>query len=303
MPVTLRKDTAEEIIRLALSGQDHRGVIVDIIDATFVDDTVRFFQHVVEAKFETETITFDWYREHFLDEEIDKAEFAWNSGLNLKTIGNKRGSQARQIVIDESLEHFDKFLELLESLTDDDVSVDFSITWRGVTVNLDLNETIVVINALAVRRAGRRGGTWSTLGKQVEAPLMETLCRTFDVVPRHFTRALSDDKSLREIDYYLIAPNGRRAKCEVKLMGRGNPEGADAIHARESDVLMASTLSDLAKIQLDNAGVLWTELQTPNGFLRFQHTLSALGIPHTRLDQNEDHTDRIERAIQATLYS
>ena len=301
MPVTLRKDTAEEIIRLALNGQDHRGVIVDLIDATFVDDAVQFLQDVVNAKSETSTITFDWYREHFLNEEIDKAEFAWNSGLNLKTIGNKRGSQARRVVIDESLEHFDKFLQLLESLTDDDIGVDLSLTRSGVTVNLDLSETMVVINALAVRRAGRRGGTWSTLGKQVEAPLVETLCRTFDVAPTYFTRALSDDNSLREIDYYLISPNGRRTKCEVKLMGKGNPEGADAIHARESDVFLASTLSELNKTQLDNAGVLWTQLQTPNGFLRFQNTLSALGIPHTRLDESEDHTDRIERAIRATF--
>ena len=301
MPITLRKDTAEEIIRLALNGQDHRGVIVDIIDATFVDDAVRFFQNVVTAKFETETITFDWYREHFLDEEIDKAEFAWNSGLNLKTIGNKRGSEAKRVVIDEGLDHIDKFLELLESLTDDDISVDLSITWRGVTVSLDLNETLVVINALAVRRAGRRGGAWSTLGKQVEAPLMETLCRVFDVAPAHFTRALSDDNSLREIDYYLLSPSGRRTKCEVKLMGRGNPESADAIHARETDVFLASKLSELNKTQFDNAGVLWTQLQTHNGFLRFQNTLSALGIPHTRLDESENHTDRIERAIRATF--
>ena len=301
MPITLRKDTAEEIIRLALNGQDHRGVIVDIIDATFVDDAVRFFQNVVTAKFETETITFDWYREHFLDEGIDKTEFAWNSGLNLKTIGNKRGSQAKRVVIDEGLDHIDKFLELLESLTVEDVSIDLSITWRGVTVHLDLNETMVVINALAVRRAGRRGGAWSTLGKQVEAPLMETLCRVFDVAPAHFTRALSDDSSLREIDYYLLSPSGRRTKCEVKLMGKGNPESADAIHARETDVFLASTLSDLNKTQLDNAGVLWTQLQIPNGFLRFQNTLSALGIPHTRLDESEDHTDRIERAIRATF--
>lgn len=301
MQVTLRKETVEEIIRLALNGQDHRGVVVDLIDAAFIGDAVQFFQKVVTAKFETETITFDWYREHFLDEGIDKAEFAWNSGLNLKTIGNKRGSQAKRVVIDEGLNHLDKFLELLESLTDDDISIDLSITWRGVTVNLDLNETMVVINALAVRRAGRRGGAWSTTGKQVEGPIMETLCRTFDVNPIHFTRALSDDNSLREIDYYLIAPNGRRVKCEVKLMGKGNPESADAIHARETDVFLASTLSELNKTQFDNAGVLWTQLQIPNGFLRFQDTLSALGIPHTRLDENEDHSDRIERAIRATL--
>lgn len=303
MPVTLRDETVEEIIRLALNGQDHRGVVVDIIDAAFVDDAVRFFQNVVSAKFETETITFDWYREHFLDEEIDNAEFAWNSGLNLKTIQNRRGSQARQVVIDESLEHFDTFLELLESLTDEDIGVDLSLTWRGVTVHLDLNETMVVINALAVRRAGRRGGVWSMVGKQAEAPLMETMCRVFEVAPRFYSDSLSSDDSVREVDYYLLPPDGGRVRCEVKLMGAGNPESSDGPIARGSRVFVASTLSEQNKVVLESHNILWTQLQTDNGILRFQDTLSELGIPHTRLDENEDHADRIERAIRATLDS
>ena len=301
MPVTLRQDTVEEIISLALNGLDHRRVVVDIIDAAFVDDSVQFFQNVVTAKIETETITFDWYREHFLDESIDNAEFAWNSGLNLKTIQNRRGSQARQVVIDESLEHFDTFLELLESLTDEDIGVDLSLTWRGVTVNLDLNETMVVINALAVRRAGRRGGAWSAVGKQVESPLMETLCRVFEVDPRFYTDSMRDDDSVREVDYYLLPPSGGRARCEVKLMGAGNPESSDGPIARGSRVFVASTLSEQNKVVLDSHNILWTQLQTDNGLLRFQDTLSELGIPHTHLDENEDHADRIERAMRATL--
>lgn len=301
MPVTLRKDTVEEVIRLALNGQDHRGVVIDLIDAAFVDDAVQFFQQVVTAKFGTETITFDWYREHFLDEELDNAEFAWNSGLNVKTIQNMRRSSARQVIIDESLEHLDDFLELLESLTDEDIGVNLSLTWRGVTVDLDLNETMVVINALAVRRAGRRGGVWSAVGKQVEAPLMEALCRVLEVAPRHYVGSLSDDDSVREVDYYLLPPDGSRARCEVKLMGAGNPESSDGPIARGSRVFVASTLSEQNKVVLDSHDILWTELQIANGFLRFQDTLSELGIPYTRLDENEDHAERIERAIRATL--
>lgn len=301
MPITLRQETVEEIIRLALNGQDHRGVVVDLIDAAFIGDAVQFFQKVVTAKFETETITFDWYREHFLNEELDKAEFAWNSGLNVKTIKNKRRSEAKQVVIDESLEHFDDFLELLESLTDEDIRIDLSLTWRGVSVDLDLNETLVVINALAVRRAGRRGGVWSAVGKQVEAPLMETLCRALEVEPRFYIDSLRDDESVREVDYYLLPPDGSRARCEVKLMGAGNPESSDGPIARGSRVFVASTLSEKNKAVLASHDILWTELQTVNGFLRFRDTLSELGIPYANLDENEDHSDRIERAIRATL--
>ena len=128
---------------------------------------------------------------------------------------------------------------------------------------------------------------------------METLCRLFEVEPRYFTRALADDDSLREVDYYLLPPHGDRARCEVKLMGLGNPESADAIHARDTDVFVASTLSATNRQQLNDAGALWTELQVPNGFLRFQKTLDELGIPHTPRDEFSD--GEIESAIRRTL--
>ena len=222
-----------------------------------------------------------------------------NGGLNMKTITNKRKSARKEIVIEETLSHYEKFRELIDSLNDERFNIDLSLTLGDVTVRLDLNESLVVINALAVRRAAIRGGAWSSAGKRVEAPLMETLCRLFEVKLRYFTRALADDDSLREIDYYLISPEDSPAKCEVKLMGRGNPEGADAIHARDTDVFVASTLSETNKRQLDDAGVLWTELQVPNGFLRFQKTLDALGIPHTPRDGFSE--DDIESAIRRTL--
>ena len=41
-------------------------------------------------------------------------------------------------------------------------------------------------------------------------------------------------ESLREVDFYLIGKKPeKRYRCEVKLMGKGNPEGADVIHARD----------------------------------------------------------------------
>ena len=299
MAVTLRRDTVAEVIRRVLAGRDHRDVIIDLIDAAFISDVLRFFEQVVCAKFRDKDITPDWYRANFLDVRLDKQDFAMNGGLNMKTIKNKRKSERKDIVIEETLEHYDQLLELFNSLSDDSVNIDLRLTFKKITVELDLNESLVVINALAVRRAAIRGGAWSSLGKQVEGPLMETLCRLFGVEPRYFTRALADDDSLREVDYFLIPTHGRRAKCEVKLMGQGNPEGADAIHARDTDVFVASTLSDTNKRQLDEAGVLWTELQVEDGFLRFQKTLEAFSIPHTARD-DVSGTD-IESAIRHTL--
>ena len=299
MAITLRTDAVAEVIRRVLAGRDHRDVVVDSIDAVFLSDAFDFFEQVVYAKIRKAHITTDWYREHFLDDGLDKQEIAMNGGLNMKTIGNKRQSTRKQIVIEEAKNHYDKFLDLVDSLSDDKFNIDLSLTLGDATVRLDLNESLVVINALAVRRAAIRGGAWSSAGKQVEAPLMETLCRMFQVEPRYFTRALDDDDSLREVDYFLIPPHRSQAKCEVKLMGRGNPESADAIHARDTDVFVASTLSDTNKQQLDTAGVLWTELQVENGFLRFQETLDELDIPYT--PRNEFSDSEIESAIRDTL--
>lgn len=273
-----------------------------MIDGLFVSDVVQFFEQVVRAKLGHESISTDWYRNHFLDSgRFGKDEFAWNGGLNIKTIGNKRKSTRREIVIEEAIAHHDKFLDLVEELNDSEIDVDLSLTLRDVTVHLNLNESLVVINALAVRRAALRGGVWSTAGKQVEGPLMEVLCRLFGVQESHFTRSLENDGSLREVDFYLHPPQGESAKCEVKLMGQGNPEGADAVIARDSRVFVASTLSDTNKTQLNGLGVLWTELQVQDGFLRFAQTLERLGIPHTKLDESVDHSDAIERAINQTF--
>ena len=301
MPITIKAETAAEVIQLAVSGQDHRGVVVDIIDQLFVSEVVEFFGEVALAKMRRKDISLDWYRERFLNETLESSEFALNAGLNMKTIKNKRQTERREVVIEESLEHFDKFIALIDSLNDDDINIDLSLKVRGVAVQLNLNESLLVINVLAVKRAAIRGGVWSTVGKQVEGPLMETLCRLFKVDSRNFTRALAEDGSLREVDYYLLPPDGSQAKCEMKLMGMGNPESADAVVARGSRVFVASTMSDINKTQMDERDVLWTELQTRNGFLRFGETLRELGIPYSELPAKSDYTQDIERAIQATF--
>ena len=301
MKITLHPDIAAEIIRRVLNGVDHRDVVVDLIDGIFVSEAIEFFKRIVQAKIDNASITMDWYRRHFLDEGLDKGDFATNAGLNLKTIGNKRGTQRKEIIIEESLEHFEKLVQLVESLNDDSVNIDLSLSIRGVAVRLNLNESLIVINALAVKRATIRGGAWSSSGKLVEGPLMETLCRLFRVDDQYFTKSIIGDKQLREVDYYLLPPSGEQLKCEMKLMGKGNPESADAVIARGSSVFVASTLSDTNKTQLDSLRVHWTELQTKNGFLRFEKTLEAVGIPHTKLERKDDYTDEIDRAVRAVF--
>ena len=303
MPLTLQRPTIAEIVRLALMGRDHRAVVGTLIDEMFVADVLDFFGKVVDAKINDTVITRDWYEREFMSNDLSSSELAWNAGTTLKTIKNSRGTARRAIVIEEALTHHRRFLELINEFDDGQVGVTLGLTFRSVTVELDLSETFIVINALAVRRSGLRGGAWSTAGKQVEGPLMEVLCALHDVNPSRYRRMSIDDAPLREVDFYLVDSDGREAKCEVKLMGSGNPESADTFIARESKVFVASNLSDLNKQQFNDMGVLWTELQSANGFVRFGKTLAQLGIPHRPLHPTGDHSRTIARAVSAYLGS
>jgi len=86
----------------------------------------------------------------------------------------------------------------------------------------------------------------------------------------------------REIDFYLVKGD-EEYKCEVKLMGKGNPESADAVIARDSKVFVADKLSQTNKNQLDHLGVEWVELRSSNGYLRFATVLDNLEIPHRNI--------------------
>jgi len=71
-------------------------------------------------------------------------------------------------------------------------------------------------------------------------------------------------------------------------MGRGNPESADAVIARDSRIFVADKLSDTNKKQLNSRKVEWVELRSDGGFKRFETVLYHLKIPHGKLPENID---------------
>jgi hypothetical protein len=79
-----------------------------------------------------------------------------------------------------------------------------------------------------------------------------------------------------------------------------NPESADAIFARESNVFVADKLSDLNKQQADMLNVQWVELRSENGYKRFGKVLDTLKIPHTLPEVELD--DRLD-SILAALFT
>jgi len=289
----LEMEVVKRIIRKLMAGEDYRIEVVLLLDATFLEFALDFFEKVVHAKLKHENISTDWYKKEFLNPGLPKEDIAINSGLNMKTIANMRNTATREIVLSESNLHYDQLFEILNELAKTDRELELTITIRlnGVGVDLSLSESLVVINTIAVKRAALRGGLWSTAGKRVEKPLMETLCELYKVPRENYSIRIAsgaiavEGEFEREIDFYLCSA-GINHKCEVKLMGKGNPESADAVIARHSKVFVADKLSDSNIRQLDSLDVLWVELRSEVGYRKFGEVLDGLGIPHTKPSEN-----------------
>lgn len=301
--MSITQSVTKQIIKKLIRGEDYRSEIITLIDAEFLQYVIEFFRRVVEAKLKHQTISMDWYRQEFLNTDLPSDDLAIHSGLNRKTIGNMYNSARREIVVQASLEHYETLKGIVQRLIDQDGELDVTLTIKlhGVSVELDLNESLLVVNSLAVKRAALRGGLWSSAGKQVEKPLMLTLCKIFDVPIQHYDQNRLPP-SLREVDFYLFGvQDDQRYKCEVKLMGKGNPESADAVYARDSKVFIADKLSLLNKQQLDEAKIEWVELRTQDGYQRFATVLDHLGIPNSKIQiLSEQQLDLIlEEVFQA----
>jgi hypothetical protein len=247
--MTITDQVAKNIVRKLLKGEDYRIEVVTLINAEFLQFTIDFFKRIVDAKLKSKNITVDWYKKEFLNPSLPARDIAINAGLNKKTIHNIFNSSTKEIVIDASNEHYDTLYVTIKNLVESEHDLDLTLTvkFKGVSVDLNVSESLIVINTLAVKRAELRGGLWSTVGKRVEKPLMQTLCKLYDVPDNNYAikikgRLVQDSDFEREVDFYLVEGKNQY-KCEVKLMGRDNPESADAVIARDSKVFVADKLS------------------------------------------------------------
>lgn len=305
MTQTLSEKVARNIIIKLLEGQDYRIEVITLINAEFLQYTIEFFKRIIDAKLRNKDITVDWYKKEFLNKNLSSEEIAIHSGLNRKTISNMYNSATKEIVIEASNDHYEQLYEAIQSLVDGENELDIKLTlkFKGVSVDLNVSESLIAINTLAVKRAALRGGLWSTAGKRVEKPLMLTLCKLYGVSDKNYAvviKGSDKEENLgfeREIDFYLINKN-KKYKCEVKLMGKGNPESADAVIARDSKVFVADKLSETNKKQLDSLGIQWIELRDHNGYKRFKKALQNLEIPHKEFDGDmEKQLDKIFHEI------
>lgn len=294
--MTITDAAGKKIITRLLAGDDYRIEVQNILNAVFLDYVLDFFKKVIDAKLNSKKIDTDWYKNNFvIDYSVKPEDIAIYSGINKKTITNMYNSGTKQIVINASENHYDTLFQTIKDLVkyDNGININLTIKMNGVSVELDLTETLIVINSIAVKRAAFAGGLWSSAGKRVEKPLMETLCKLYDV-PREFYELRIKNETVqdfdnnyfeREIDFYLKNKTNLY-KCEVKLMGKGNPESADAVIARDSSVFIADKLSDTNKKQLNSLGILWVEMRSEKGFKKFEEILDLLKIPHKKLTDN-----------------
>lgn len=281
---------AQNVIRRLLHGEDYRIEILALINASFLQFAIDFFGKVAAAKLNATDISLDWYRNAFIDADLPTSEIIINAGLNQKTISNSYNTARRDVVLEVAPRHYEELLSLIDRLTQDGENIDITLTikLRGVSVDLNLSESLIVINALAVKRAQIRGGAWSTAGKRVELPLMRTLCALYQVPNQHYKLKGRTQQS-REVDFHLVGTHDDAVYyCEVKLMGQGNPESADAVIARDTNVFIADKLSDLNKQQLDQREIQWVELRSNKGYQKFEQVLLTLGIPYTLFDGDLD---------------
>ncbi len=112
------------------------------------------------------------------------------------------------------------------------------------------------------------------------------LCR-LSGVPQEYINAdiFKKDSKLefdREVDFKLYNFNKRKEyRIEVKLMGKGNPESADAVIARETNIFIADTLSLQNKNQLKSLNIEFLELKNnKNSIADFRKILQKLNIPN-----------------------
>jgi len=303
--MALTKTTLKRIMRRLLRGENYRVEIVSLIDDDFLRFAIDFFKRVSSAKLENREITGDWYKETLMDEKLNKADIAISAGLNIKTISNSFNTARKEIVVSAADDHYQALLGSIKELTEAEDGMDLNLTikFNRVSVDLNVSESLVVINALAVKRAALRGGYWSAAGKGAEKPLMETLCKLYAVPASacraHMRQVRGSATFDREVDFYLVS-NGAEFKCEVKLIGKGNPESTDAVIARGSKVFVADKLSDTNKKQLDHVGIEWVELRIGHGFRRFKTVLENLEIPHGELDE-ENLESNLDSILQETV--
>lgn len=287
--MTFERQVIDNTVEKLINGEDYREEVINSINGVFFDFTIMFFKKIVNAKLNSQEISLEWYKKNFINNiDLAPAESAIYAGMNKKTITNIYGSATRDIVLDVANSNFEYLSSLIDELKQDatdEIGISIKLTYHDVYVELNLAESLLVINALATKKAAIRGGAWSSIGKKVEKPLVTKLCELAGVPKEYMDDSIFKRNGEldydREVDYKLYDTNHNYIRVEVKLMGRGNPESADVIYARDTKFFIADTLSLQNKKQFEDNNVCYIEMKGNDKVVEcFKNALDVLNIPH-----------------------
>jgi hypothetical protein len=296
--VKLSDDIIKQTIRQVINNEDYRTEILSIVQAEFMEYATDLFKRIGLAHLRQAPPTFDWYLNEFLDANFPSEELVDYSRLHRLRYANTYSPSTHDFIEGVTQQYIDPLYEAIQTLAGDgsDIEITLPVKFRAVTIDLPLSKSLVVLSSLALKRATMLRWMSKTVEEEVEKRLMVVLCQLFGVDQAHYQHSgLTSEK--REVDFFLIDNAGRKHLCEVKLMGRGNPESADAVIARQTDVFVADKLSDLNKEQLTGRGIHWVELRTEQGYRKFLSILQSYGIPAT--DFEGDVNERLDIIFQS----
>lgn len=137
--------------------------------------------------------------------------------MNKKTVGNIYGSAKKEIMLNvanANIDYLENLLSSLENDMDQNIGVSIKISYKEIFVELNLMESLLVINAMATKKIALRGGAWSSIGKRVEKPLMLELCHLSgvnkDAINADIFKKNGEMDFDREVDFKLYSADKRR---------------------------------------------------------------------------------------------
>jgi len=313
--VTVRRVVVEQAVKSLLMGKDYREGVVHVIEDLFFNGCIEFFKRIVnknsiekQKRLDSLSVSephkfskYLWYLDLMLNPDLDKDEIANNAGLNMKTINNWYNTTRKEVVVSASNEHYFNVLDIIKEIIEenDEFNLELSVDFKSFNVKLDLIETLNVINALATKKAGIRGGAYSSIGQKIEKPLMITLSRILKVPKENYIRPADMEESVRDIDFYYFKDD-IIINCEIKMMGKGNPESFDSALARNTNIYISNKISDLGKKELTKMDISWLELQNNDSIINdFGKILQKFDIPFTPYEG--DYRDILDEVLNKVL--
>ena len=299
MVITITNEEVRDIIREILNGRNHRSILTKKINRIFLD-TCNEFLHGVASSKSRNPDNDNWYQDVMMRDDLPNEDIALNAGINVKTISNTMGSEARDVVIEASIAHYDWVTEFINNI-EDDPGLTFSIPFDENIVNFTTEESLKIINSLSARRGTIARGVNSAVGKNVEKPLLSTICRLLRVDPGLWNQAslLIPVQTRREVDYYIMNQD-RAHKCEVKLNGKSKLKSPDVILARRTEFLVAENIPWDFRIELDERNIQWISLSDGDILEQFGNMLDHFEIAYHRFegDLNEALDELFAQEIQ-----